>query len=311
MIELRQPLAVVCHDAGAANIILAELRQNPDWDLRPVMQGPALALWNAERRLNVKLAEPVKLDEALAQARSLLSGTGWASDLEHQARLLAQRHSVSSVAVIDHWVNYPERFVRQGRQVLPDEIWVTDEEALAIARNHFPETSLQLRRNRYAETQLAAIHSEGPAQPGRVLYLLEPIRYRWPGLDQPGEFEALDFLSEHLQRLVSREPAHLRLRLHPSEQPGKYDAWIASRQEAFDVSLDDMPTLSSAIAAATWVVGCETAALTLALAAGKKAMSCLPPAAPMCRLPHSGLIHLRAMPGVRWAEAAQRPPVLR
>ena len=226
MIELQQPLAVVCHDAGAANIILAELRQNPGWDLRPVMEGPALALWNAERSLNVKLAEPVRLGEALTQARSLLSGTGWASDLEHQARLLAQHQSVSSVAVIDHWVNYPERFVRHGEQVLPDEIWVTDEEALVIARNHFPGTSLKLQRNRYAETQVAAIRAEGPTQPGRVLYLLEPIRYRWPGLDQPGEFEALDFLSEHLQRLVPRELAHLRLRLHPSEPPGKYDAWI-------------------------------------------------------------------------------------
>ncbi len=45
MIDLPGPLAVVCHDAGAANLILAWLAAEPRSDIRPVMKGPAQGLW--------------------------------------------------------------------------------------------------------------------------------------------------------------------------------------------------------------------------------------------------------------------------
>ncbi len=40
------------------------------------------------------------------KAASIITGTGWASDLEHSARLLAASHGKPTIAVIDHWVNY-------------------------------------------------------------------------------------------------------------------------------------------------------------------------------------------------------------
>ncbi len=303
MIELPQPVAVVCHDAGAANIILAELQADPACRVLPVIQGPALKLWQALRR-----GKPVlDLDNALDQARSLLSGTGWASDLEHRARQGARARGLPSAAVIDHWVNYEARFEREGRVVLPGEIWVTDDDALALAGRTFPGLPVRRRDNLYLQAQAEAITQAGAEQPGRVLYLLEPIRFSWPGLAQAGEFEALDFLAAHLNKLGASQPVQLRLRPHPSDAPGKYDAWLAAHPQ-LAATLDDSPTLAAAIAAAQWVVGCETAALPVALGAGKKAASTLPPAAPRCRLPHQGLLHLRDLPGMSWPAAAPAPP---
>ncbi len=295
MLDLPAPTAVVCHDAGAANIVLAHLKAHPEHPWLPVIQGPALALWQSTglpHRLQA-------LEPALQQAQSVLSGTGWATDLEHRARLLAQQRGLPSAAVIDHWVNYEARFQRDGHTVMPDEIWVTDSDALQIAMATFPGVAVALQPNLYLQEQVQAMGHYGPAQAGRVLYLLEPIRYTWPGLQQPGEFEALDYFVKHLAALQVVSPS-LRLRPHPSDAAGKYDDWMAA-QTAIDVALDTSTSLAQAIAQAQWVVGCETAALAVALAANKQVMSSLPPQAPRCRLPHAGLLHLHA-----WV-AAEKP----
>src|SRR4051794_3927926 len=114
MIDLPRPIAVVCHDAGATNLILPWL--NDEAELLPVMHGPAAALWQARFDTRIK-----GLDQAIAAAAAVLTGTGWASGLEHEARKLARERGLRCAAVIDHWVNYPDRFVRGGIEILPDE----------------------------------------------------------------------------------------------------------------------------------------------------------------------------------------------
>lgn len=290
--ELPGPIAVVCHDAGAANIILALLQASPERSLLPVMQGPAARLWEAGRGNRDTL---LSLDEAIERAGSVLTGTGWASDLEHVARRRARDRRLPCAAVIDHWVNYAERFERDGQIILPDQLWVTDLYALAKARVLFPGEKIVMLPNLYLADQIRAI-TPPPANDTRVLYVLEPLRYTWPGLSQPGEFEALDFFIKNLTQLGIGPETTLRLRPHPSDPQGKYDAWIEQHKE-IDVALDDSTTLAEAISRSSWVAGCETAALVVALGAGRKVIITLPPGAPECRLPHEGLIRLRQFAG--------------
>ena len=68
---------------------------------------------------------------------SLLTGAGWASNLEHDARRLASVARIPSIAVIDHWVNYTQRVEREGVVILPEEIWVSDPYAAEIAKELF------------------------------------------------------------------------------------------------------------------------------------------------------------------------------
>ena len=44
---------------------------------------------------------------------------------------------IPSIAVIDHWVNYPQRFERDGVVVLPNQIWVADADAAGLAHSFF------------------------------------------------------------------------------------------------------------------------------------------------------------------------------
>lgn len=284
VLGLQTPLAVVAHDAGAANIILAWLlaERKPLLGVLPVMDGPAARLW-VEAFPDAPGSMP--LNDALSVARTVLSGTGWASDLEHRARAEARRLGLPSVAVIDHWVNYRMRFERSGELILPDRIWVTDEHALAEARRALPEVEAELRPNLYLQNQANAA---GPTPTdGDILFVLEPARSDWDR-GEPGEFQALDWFWANRQCVESMD-VPVRLRPHPSDPPGKYDAWIAMHPGS---CLDRSGDMAEALSSAAVVVGLQSAALVVALAAGRRAVTALPPWAPPCGLPHPGITRL-------------------
>lgn len=287
MIEYPRATAVVCHDAGAANIVLAGLAATGRDDWRAYMRGPAEKLW--------KLAYPNvttcdTLQTTLAGVELLVTGTGWGSDIEHEARRLARSRGVRSVAVIDHWVNYAERFVRGGETVWPDEFWVTDDYALELARRTFPGEMVVRVPNLYVEAQLRDIARVERADAPELLYVLEPMRTDW-GRGTQGEFQALDYFVDCLPRLRLPPETVIRLRPHPSDAAGKYDRWIAGHRN-LNIQLDGTISIAQSLGRSAWVAGCESFALILALMAERKVYCTLPPWAPSCRLPHEGLVHL-------------------
>ena len=236
------------------------------------------------------------LTDALDGAATLLSGTSSrATNIEHEARMLARERCIPSIGVIDHWVNYAERFVRNEQQVLPDEIWVSDEIALSLAQGCFPAHPVRQLRNRYLEQLIEKITARTSRRTDgktRVLYVLEPIHERWGESNAPGEFQALDFFIAQMSLLGLGKDTEIRLRAHPSDPPGKYNAWCAAHGE-LDLSVDTTQSLSDLIAWSDWVVGCETFALVIALHANRHTLSALPPWAPPCKLPQKEIRMLR------------------
>ncbi len=301
--ELVSPLVVAAHDAGAANLIVGWLRARRDLEVRACLAGPAVGLWTAA----FGDARTMPLPEAMRGAATLLSGTSYASTLEHQAREMAKAQGVYSIGVVDHWVNYPERFVRDGINVLPDEIWVVDEDAHAIAVASFPGVLIRQQPNLYLSELVSQVRAAdiAPRQPGyrRVLYALEPIRHAWTEGGDVGEFQALDYFIQHGELLGLDTQAEIRLRPHPSDPAGKYDAWM-ERHAGWNLRLDPNASLAESLAWADTVVGCETYALMVALASNRRVVSTLPPHAPRCRLPMKGIIHLRDIPAPNFSGSA-------
>ncbi|WP_395054837.1 hypothetical protein [Polaromonas sp.] len=284
MHELATPLAVVCHDAGATNLILAWLKAWKGGAVRAYMQGPAAVLW---RRTFPDIPLCESLDSALDGAASLVSGTGWATELEHVARVRAKSQGIHTVAVLDHWVNYPQRFERGGQVQWPDELWVADEYALRLADAVLPGIPVRQFENLYLKAQVECVRP-APGK-GTLLYVLEPVRQTW-GKDVEGEFQALDFALAHLDSLSPSGVHQILLRPHPSEDPEKYQDYLArDARVRMDCSVD----ISDALSCADLVVGVESFALILALAVGRPVYSSLPPWAPALRLPHAGIQQIR------------------
>ena len=292
------PLVIVAHDAGAANHIIAWFIHLANQQTKPINRSvavcvadPALSLW-LKAFPDSKISN---LSDVLSNSKLLISGTGWQSNLEHDARKLARSLGIKSVAVIDHWTNYRERFIRDGEEVLPNEIWVADEYAKKLADNYFPDLPILQLPNLYLESIVAEVRlqeaSANKSAVTRLLYVLEPIRQVWGNGDQLGEFQALDFFIENIHLLGFGEHLSIKLRPHPSYYMGKYNQWIES-QKNLDVSLDDSLTLAEAIAWSNVVVGCQTYAMVVALAASRRVICSIPPKVATCVLPQTEIVKL-------------------
>jgi hypothetical protein len=295
MIEsLEFPFAIAAHDAGAANHIIAWLKNLPNDQVDQIdacVAGPAFSLW-LKAFPDSKIST---ISDSLSDAKLLISGTGWQSSLEHEARKLARNLGIKSVAVIDHWTNYRDRFIRDGEEALPDEIWVTDAYAKKLAANYFSNLLIVQLPNLYLESIVAEVYLQEASviksAITRLLYVLEPIRQVWGTGDQLGEFQALDFFIKNINLLAVGEHLLIKLRPHPSDSIGKYSQWIES-QKNLDVSLDNSLTLAEAIAWSDVVVGCQTYAMVVALAAGRRVICSIPLGVATCVLPQTEIIKL-------------------
>lgn len=282
---------MVACDAGAANLIAA-------WDsllpqpLNICAEGPAKNIFSK----TWPLAKFVTLEEIIASSNMVLTGTGWSSDLEHRARRCAKHAGIQTLAVIDHWVNYRERFIRDEEEILPDVIVVTDSYAELQAKQCFGHIPVAHWPNYYLDTEARKIRmmrlTEAKTPPRKILMVMEPIRGIWPGDARQGEFVAIEHFISNLYLMgIFPEQVQIKIRPHPSDEIGKYTE-IVNEYPSIDIGIIEGTPIAEDIAWADLVVGCESFALVVALHAGVPTMSILPPQAPQCRLPHSELQHL-------------------
>lgn len=282
-------IGVVAHDAGGAEIISSYLRRR-GLPFVCCLDGPALGVFQR------KFADVRQLPLASVVEASdwLLCGTSFYSDLEWQALRLARKSGRRAITVLDHWVNYPDRFVRHGEQCLPFEIWVGDQIALELARKDLAEVPLKLEPNAYLldlQDEIAKItpHTREANDGLSILYVCEPLRDDGLALYNDERFwgyteeEALCHFLTHIEWLgapISR----IVVRAHPQEPVDKY-AW-AMEQFALPIVTGENRTLLEQVADSDVVAGCASMAMVVGLIAGKRVVSCVPPGGKTVRLPH-------------------------
>ena len=291
-------LCVVAHDAGGAEIISSHIRRK-GLVCRYVLAGPAQKVF--ERKLGP--LERTALEDGLRHSDRLLCGTSWQSDLEWCALGIARDQGKPSIAFLDHWVNYRERFVRNGETRLPDEIWVGDVLARDMAREIFPGLPVRHVDNPYFEDlrrELVLLPRSVRVNPkaAQILYVCEPLREH--ALRQYGderhwgytEEDALRYFLTHLDALGT-PVERVVVRPHPAESPDKY-AWAEQKFDLPIIRGGDRP-LFEEIVDSDWVVGCESMAMVVGLLAGKRVLSCIPPGGRLCTLPQYEIEHLQTL----------------
>jgi hypothetical protein len=115
------------------------------------------------------------------------------------------------------------------------------------------------------------------------------VRTDW-GRGRLGEFQALEYALKNSEFLFSEPIRRILLRPHPSDPRDKYDSYL---QVDSRIELEFSTDICDAINQADIVVGAESFALALALAAGRLVFSSLPPWAPKLRLPQEGIFQIR------------------
>lgn len=301
-----QICAIVAHDAGGAEVLSSYVRRQ---GLRCiyVLQGPALSVFG--RKLGA--LETLPLNEAIDQADWVLCGTSWQSELEFSAIKLATRCGKRTVAFLDHWVNFRERFEREGVLYLPDEIWVGDNIAEDIARAIFVRTPIRLVENPYfldIRDEAQALHHGAKSVEERlaVLYVCEPVRehaLRQYGNERYWGYSEEDALRYFLTNLSALEQpvANIRIRPHPSEVLGKY-VWVQDEFKDLPISFGGTSSLIQEVSASNLIVGCSSMAMVVGLLVGKSVICSIPPDGPNCSLPHPEIVLLRDL-----VKTANRP----
>ena len=249
---------VVAHDAGGAELISSWLRRHPEHKVSYRLDGPARAIF--ARKLPGPFVEG-------GDHEFVLCGSSVSSRLERDA---VREARVRCAVWLDHWMNYPARF-----DELPDELWVADEYAEAIARETVPGPPVIVMGNPYLEDAAAEIAAL-PAGDG-TLYVTEPTSVaaeRATGDPLGWGYEERAALRAYLDTA----PGPVRLRTHPSEPPGKYDE--------FGLEQSTGRSLAEDIAWASTVVGCDTMAMAVAVAAGRRVISVIPPGGRELQLPY-------------------------
>jgi hypothetical protein len=288
-------LAAVCHDAGGAQIISSWLRRYLG-EYCCVTEGPAENIF--EQKLGKQ--KSLGLNDAIESCEWVLCGSSWQSNLEKRAIRIAKNKKKKSVAFLDHWVCYKERFIENGLSCLPDEIWVADRDALEIAKNLFSETKVLQKTNPYFEdikNELAEIAAKKrKITDNQILYVCEPISeqamidHKDPSYFGYTEKEALTYFLKNIHELGEKNP-RIIIRPHPAEPRNKYD-WVIG-ESMCSITIRNNLNLLEEIINSHLVVGCESMALVIALMAGKRVICSIPDGPGKCGLPHSGIEYLR------------------
>lgn len=282
-----QKVIVVAHDAGGA-AILASFVEEQQLDALFVLSGPA------EKIFQERLGEihVVSLLDALATSTSawLLTGTGWQTDFEWKAIEQGRVSGKHVVTFLDHWVNYPSRFVRNGKTVYPNQIWVGDSYAAELTRRVLPGIEIRQVINPYFKHFVKDVKridrtvKYRPSHLKNILYVSENIDYE--GFCQN---DAIQYFMNNLEAL-GVEVGRIVLRPHPSELAEKYE-WCINHFDT-NMMLSDGSSLAIEVAASDIVVGCTSMAMALALMADRRVVSCIPNAAIEFTLPFHQIEHL-------------------
>ena len=222
-----------------------------------MLSGPARAIFAA------KLPGLPSLEEvpSLVGFDWVLCGSSASADLERRVVRAARAAGVPCTVWLDHWGNYPMRFVLDGEAVLPDELWVSDEHAARLARESVPGPSVRVQGNPFLEDAAAEIRALGrPSGPGeRVLFVAD---------DEPP-----DLLRRYFERLAVAPPRAVRFRPHPAYPDVDYAPLLAEFAGRLPIAPSPGTSLIEDCAWADTVAGSDTMALVVALAGGRRVVS--------------------------------------
>lgn len=278
----RPKVFAVCHDAGGAEIVSAYIRAHRmRYRFFVFAAGPAMKIFRRKRIAAIFFEDQSFHDFFVAHpdVSFVLAGTG-ASGMEARAIVSARAHHIKTVAFLDHWVNYRERFhypASDWEKHLPDEIWVGDRYGYQLAKQYFPRTIVRLVPNPYFQEVRTLYRRAVLRAPSHdaILFMSEPVPY--------GEERILATLLEFFATHAPR--ALFIIRFHPTESRSKHDALIRRYQRRLHIVKSRRAYIVDDLARAKLVIGMESVALVASVICRKKTASFIPDTTRPLRLP--------------------------
>jgi hypothetical protein len=248
-------ILIAAHDAGGAEILCAWM-QNTQTVADIFAEGPAKLIFIREG-FGDYLLETIEL----SNYQCLMTGTSYTALLERKLIQHANLLGIESIAVLDHWIHYAERFILDGLSVLPKTIWVGDDWAERLACSIFPHSNVVKTKNWYW------LKIKQQVQPGRAGCWLVALENR--AARQQSWEDSLSDIIEWLQ--IQPQITKIIIRPHPTQNLQQVQNYL-NRLNMPDLRLSQQNLIED-LSACSGVVGYQTTVLALACITHKRAVS--------------------------------------
>lgn len=280
----RMTIAVVSHDAGCSELLCALMSHHLDhvtWHIFAHPQSSMAIICERNDLAFTPIGDAILQLQAL-KPDALLFGTGWQERVERPYVAYCKQHAIPTVAFLDHWSSYRERFG------YPDKNWEDNCGNFTVVHDKLAlKTAIELKLpnpialpNFYLQKLLIESKNKILSPPHTLLFLSEPtdiVAKKIYGDENYWGFTQYTVLEDILKNFSGFECTDLIIRLHPSETSPKYKEFV-NMYPHIKIQINNANTfdLTSQILNAKAILGFNSMALYTAALMGKPVLSYLP-----------------------------------
>lgn len=258
----------MCNDAGSAYMMASYFFFSKK-KINTILTGPALKIF---KKFNFiyKNFNKKKLEFLVKQSNIIYTGTGWQTDLEKNAILLAKKNKIKVISFIDHWVNYRQRFLLNAKKILPNEILVNNKKAATQLKfdSFFKKSKIKLITNFYKKYILkkTKVFRFKKNDKFNILFISEPFIKKIHG------YSSQDIITELARylRVNFKKKIILNIRMHPSQKKKDLKFIKEIKYKNIVLKISNRENLEEDIILNNLVVGCNSYALIVSLWLKKK-----------------------------------------
>ena len=214
-IKKYKKIAIISHDAGGAEI-LSSLCTTIKQKKKYYLKGPAKKIF--KKNLKKKILNSKK-KEVISWSDLIITSTSVNSDLEKKFIDCALLNNKNVISILDHWVNYYERFFFKKKLLKPTEIWTVDKEAQALAKNIFSR-KIYLLNNFYLKNLKKNKFLRKKNKFVNFLFASDNI----DGKNKTShDIKVFKKFLKKFKKIKTLKPKKLFFKTHPSEKNNKYE----------------------------------------------------------------------------------------
>lgn len=221
----------------------------------------------------------------------VLVGTSWQNKTHLEFIRVAKTLHIPSVAMLEHWVNYRERFGypdENYRENISDFITVNDAYGYEMAHDLGFANIIKLRFYNLLD-DIEIFEKSRIKEQNSILFISEPTKKvalssygdeNYWGFD---EFEVCEEICENIELFGTNE---LNIRLHPSDEIGKYD-YLVDKYKGIKIEIEnpyEAPLIDSLCKNRT-IIGIDGFVLFEAMVLAKLSISLMPSLKRECVVP--------------------------
>ena len=231
----------------------------------------------------------------------IYAGTSWQNKIHLDFIQYAKQLQIPSVAAMDHWVNYRERFgypQKDWQNNKPDFITVNDKYGYKIAKRFGFENIIKLKFYTLLK-DIKRFEKQSIQEKNEILFISEPtkkVAKTHFNDENYWGFNEFDLVETTIKNLQYLQTINIKIRLHPSDEEGKYD-YLHKKYKNLNITTEDPysnPLLDS-VASSKVIIGVDGFVLYVAKVLGKYSISYIPNNKRECVVPIFNQNHIKSI----------------